>query len=255
MENEQDKTSVSETVQKTVSISDFKIDYILYMVFVTFLKNPIVFLGLTLLIGALVEIVEYGLRFMITEIGARAFNFLQMFVSMLFRQWIGGAIAYGVYQSLKGKGASFGASLSHGMRHLAPLVCVGFLESLGVFLGALLLAVPGLILMFMWFVAIPACVVERLGPVDSMSRSAKLTKGCRLKILGIFMIMMIFALVCNRITPFFIPDVGPRTYFVLLGLFNSIPFAFINIMPAVIYFELRSIREGVAVQNLANVFD
>ena len=35
-------------------------------------------------------------------------------------------------------------------------------------LGFILLIVPGLILFTMWFVATPACVVERLGPMRSL---------------------------------------------------------------------------------------
>jgi hypothetical protein len=41
----------------------------------------------------------------------------------------------------------------------------------------------------MWMVALPACVVEGLGPIKSLGRSANLTKGHRWKILGIFLVL------------------------------------------------------------------
>ncbi len=48
----------------------------------------------------------------------------------------------------------------------------------------LALLVPGFILLIMWFVAIPVCVVEQRGSWASMQRSAELTKGHRWKISG-----------------------------------------------------------------------
>ena len=255
MEFIQDKTNVQESANETVNLSLFSVGAILNITCKVLLKNPIVFFGLTLLSGALEEVAEYSLRLMIPGVGERTFKLLQFFVGTLFRQWVGGAIAYGVYQSLKGNGASLGASLFCGMRRLVPLVCVSFLYSVGVFLGSILLVVPGLILICIWDVAIPACVVERLGPVDSLFRSEALTKGCRMKIFGLILILMIILQVVIRTAPLLIHDVRPRMYYILLELFDSIPTALINIMPAVIYFELRRVKEGVAVQNLANVFD
>ena len=41
---------------------------------------------------------------------------------------------------------------------------------------------PGIMLMVRWFVAVPACVVERIGPSGSMKRSAELTSGHRWKV-------------------------------------------------------------------------
>ena len=53
-----------------------------------------------------------------------------------------GAIAYGVYQELRGKRAAFGASLSHGMSRLGSLILVAILVGLGVGIGTLLLVIP-----------------------------------------------------------------------------------------------------------------
>jgi len=50
---------------------------------------------------------------------------------------------------------------------------------------------PGLIVFTMWFVATPACVVERLGPFRSMGRSRQLTKGHRWKIFGTIVLIFV----------------------------------------------------------------
>ena len=72
----------------------------------------------------------------------------------------------------------------------------------------LLLVIPALILYVMWFVAIPVCVVEQLGPFRSLGRSRQLTKGHRWKILGLLLVILIPALIVGAI-------LGGITVFVL----------------------------------------
>src|SRR5262245_36296188 len=57
--------------------------------------------------------------------------------------------------------------------------------------GLILLIIPGLILYAMWFVAVPACVVERLGPRTSLRRSRDLTKGHRWKLCGLALLPIV----------------------------------------------------------------
>jgi len=42
-----------------------------------------------------------------------------------------------------------------------------------------------------WFLAVPVCVLERLGPFRSMERSRMLTKGGRWLILGIALLLIV----------------------------------------------------------------
>src|SRR5262249_10224520 len=63
----------------------------------------------------------------------------------------------------------------------------GFLENVGL----ILVIIPGLILYAMWFVAVPACVIERLGPWTSLRRSRQLTTGHRSKLFGLALLLII----------------------------------------------------------------
>lgn len=75
---------------------------------------------------------------------------------------------------------------------LAPpvlLTCILF--SLGMMIGFTLLVLPGVVLTVIWWVAIPAAVIERPGVLKSFARSLELTKGHRWKILAAF--LLIFA--------------------------------------------------------------
>ena len=237
--------------------STFSIEIVLSRTWKVLFKNPIVFLGLTVLLFALIEIVRYGMHFLIPEIAQRYSEFLYIFIAMLLRQWIGGAIAYGVYQTLKGKGVSLADSLSHGMKRFAPLIFVGALEVLGISLGLKLFVIPAIFMVCIWIVAIPVCVVERLGAIKSLFRSMELTKGCWIKIFALyFLIVRITVQAVERSVAFVMPVEMEATILSFIPRIASwIPEAFGLVMVAVIYFELRNIKEGIAVDSLANVFD
>jgi uncharacterized protein YqhQ len=138
----------------------------------------------------------------------------------------------------------------HGMKHFVPLLCVGFIGTLGVLLGIYLFIIPGIILACIWAVDVPACVAERLGPIKSLSRSAGLTKGYRWKILGILLLASAPLIGIEMLVP---NDIESRKLITELASF--IFTAFLYVVCPVIYFELRRIKEGTATENLIKVFD
>lgn len=168
-----------------------------------------------------------------------------------------GAIAYGVFRTLRGERVGLGESLSRGLSRLFPLIVASFIINIGTAIGTLLLIVPGIILACMWSVTIPACVVENLGPLDSLQRSANLTDGYRWSIFGL-MLLYIFAVL--------VIVFGAGFFFLLLtndpvsaklgaGILGILPTAVYTIMLAAVYYQLRSVTEGVAIDKLTSVFD
>src|SRR5262249_57444031 len=76
-------------------------------------------------------------------------------------------LVHAVFQDMRGGGRiRLMESLNVSLRRFWPLIGLAFasfLTSLG-----FLLIVPGLLLSTIWFVALPACIVERLGPPPSL---------------------------------------------------------------------------------------
>lgn len=70
-------------------------------------------------------------------------------------------------------------------------------------LGFMLLLIPGLILMCLWSLVVPACVLERLGPLSSLSRSARLTKGYRWPVFGLILLTVIAGLILYAAARFY----------------------------------------------------
>ncbi len=111
--------------------------------------------------------------------------------------------------------------------------------------------------MTMLWVVIPAAVIERPGVIDSLSRSAELTKGYRWQIFGIIVILTVVTLVAAFAIAFaiIVSDAGPT----ILVLGNLIITAFFTALGAVIsavgYHDLRVVKEGVGIEEIAAVFD
>ena len=110
-------------------------------------------------------------------------------------------ILHATFQDMRNRPVSLVESLKVGLRRFVPLILLAFVASVLIVLGFMLLIVPGLILYTMWFVAVGACVVERLGPWTSLRRRRELTKGHRWKIFGLVLLLVLLSLLNPLLEP------------------------------------------------------
>jgi hypothetical protein len=123
-------------------------------------------------------------------------------------------------------------------------------------LGVLALIVAGLMLAARWFIVIPICLVERLGPWRSLTRSAGLTQGHRWKIVGIILLAIVPMMIIDGVVGDTVTAVGGRMAQLVVSLaWYSIFSAFFAIMVAVTYYELRQAKDGADIEQIASVFD
>lgn len=165
------------------------------------------------------------------------------------------AIIYGAFQTMRGEEFGLGEAFGRALRRIAPVIVAVILASLLIGFGFLLLIIPGLIVVTMLYVTVPACVVERLGPVRSINRSAELTKGFRWKIFG-----LLFCLGLVGAASGVIQQILQRSLGIVVGglggaIVGSVTFAFQLIVYAVAYHDLRAAKEGIDIEQLAAVFD
>jgi hypothetical protein len=95
-------------------------------------------------------------------------------------------IVYPTFQYLRGRPVQLTETILRGPQRVLPAALTLILMLIVEVLGMLLLVIPGFIAAASLVVAIPACVVERLDAMASLSRSLVLTKGYRWSIFGIF---------------------------------------------------------------------
>ncbi len=174
-----------------------------------------------------------------------------------------GTLTRASVDDLSGKGVQLSAAVSNAVAMILPLVGLGLLVGLGVAVGLIALIVPGIFLALCWMVASPVMVVERLGVIASMQRSMQLTQGHRWAILGLIVLFMIAYMIVAAVIGAIIggsmadlanPAGPPLTFVLIMTLVGVVLSVVGTVGAAAIYFELRQIKEGVGVTELAQVF-
>lgn len=254
MEVEKNDVGMEIPKQKTDSATalSLNIGSVLGRSFGILSKKPGIFFGLMLLAALPSFLLTLAIHSSESQGAVAA---LPKIVELVLGTAIQGATAYAVFQTLRGDKVSFGESITRGMARLIPLGIAALLVGLGVGLGAALFLIPGLILMCLWYVTIPACVVERLGPIESMSRSRKLTLGYRWPIFGLILLVVIATALLYGVVVGLASMDDTFFFSALMLVAFIVPQTLANIIVAIVYFDLRAIKEGVTIDNLANVFD
>lgn len=177
------------------------------------------------------------------------------------------AMVYGTFQDIRGTPAGIGASLRHGLRVVLPVLGVSLVYVLLMMLGFVALVIPMFIVLVMFWVAIPASVVERPGVIASLKRSAALTKGHRWQVFGIYFVILIVAMIASGTaqTPLIVSEAatGPGgaapgiliASNILALLVNAFFMALGAVASAVAYHDLRAVKEGFDIDQFASVFD
>jgi hypothetical protein len=176
-------------------------------------------------------------------------------------------ICHGVAGRQPGEPLRIGASLGGGLRAVWPAIAVTVLTTLGVVLGLVLLIAPGLILLSMTFVAVPAATVEGVGASAALSRSGDLTRDRRLSVLavavvGIAVTVGVFAAItaASEIHMVAVVEAGGDPHRTQVSwMFASVGAGIVlsalhGCLVAATYLELRLDKEGPAPDTVARVF-
>lgn len=125
-----------------------------------------------------------------------------------------------------------------------------------------LLVVPSIVWVLTAVVAIPVAMREGLGAMASMARSRALTKGYRRPIFGLFLIVLGLAFLMRVALVFgirFAANAIPSASVFVIGTIpgaigSAIIWAVASITMTTAYVELRRVKEGAGVDELAEIF-
>ena len=182
-------------------------------------------------------------------------------------QYLLGALAtgtclYGAFQIMRGKPFTIGESLSAAGGRLVGLIGAELVSALMTAIGLALLVAPGLMIACALYVALPALMVEKVGPLAALRRSRALTYGHRWAILGVlalFLLMSVIAAgaVVALVAAFIAVEAGDisdlAATLLAFGALVAIE-AFAAVLSAVVYHDLRVAKEGVDIEQLSGVF-
>ncbi|ONG51571.1 hypothetical protein BKE38_15900 [Pseudoroseomonas deserti] len=178
---------------------------------------------------------------------------------MLLHYLLQAMLTYAAVADFNGRRASLGESLGRGVAALLPALGAAILMLAGIVLGIALLVVPGVMLLCIWAVAVPAVVIERTGVFGGLRRSRELTRGNRWRILGLAIFYVAISLALSGIAvAVAYMLVTTELYWMdtlVQGLTSAVSATIGATGSAALYAELRRIQEGASPETLASIFD
>ena len=182
--------------------------------------------------------------------------FVYWLVVTLTSSLVSAALVYGTFQDLRGQPASVGDAITRGFSLLVPVILAALAYSILLTIGFVLLFVPGIVIMVALWVYMPAIVVEKRGVGGAFSRSRELTKGRRWSIFGVLIVVGVMYWIASWIIGFvFGLAFGLGGVFWASQLAKILLTLFAAVLTAVGYYYLRADKEGIAIHDLAAVFD
>jgi hypothetical protein len=161
---------------------------------------------------------------------------------------------------------SLAASIQAVINDLPALATIGLISSVVIVLGFLMFVLPGLILGVLLAVLIPVRTIEQTDFVQTCVRSAVLTKGNRWPILGLLIGVIVLEIAGDIAVNIVIGDPvlagfseQPSSDGAAAILGSALVATAISVIgatgTAVLYCELRRIKDGPAPRELASEFD
>ena len=165
-------------------------------------------------------------------------------------------IVFATFQALRARPVHAGESIARGLQRLGPVLLTSIVTGIIVAVGSFLLVIPGIIAAVIMCVAIPVCVVERLGPIGSIERSSYLSRGYRWQIFGAFFALAIAQLIVGGVVGALTSESGSLWLSPAISLvWNALATAYQTVLVAIMYHDLRVVKDGIDLEHIAAVFD
>jgi hypothetical protein len=187
----------------------------------------------TAIIGAL-------LTALLTWLGA----LIAALISLVGLFWVQGALATAVEDIRDGRtDLSLGETFSRVRPQLGSIVVAGVLAGIGVFLGLLLLIVPGLVLMTWWVLIIPVIALERSSAGAAFGRSRELVRGYGWSVFGVIVLTILLLLIFEIVLGIALAPLADwLRSFVSSVVSGTLTAPFIALVWTLLYFRLRQAK-------------
>jgi len=177
------------------------------------------------------------------------------FVQLVLTLFAQAVVVFAAFQDLRGQPVLVADSLRQALRRFLPVIALSLLMAVVLLLGFMLCLVPGLIALAALQVALPACVVERLGPIRSMSRSTDLTSGHWWPILGLLVAFYVISIIVSYAIRAALPYQPVFPFVAASWIWAVLTACFSSVFTAMLYHDLRAVKEGIGIEQIASVFD
>lgn len=118
-----------------------------------------------------------------------ALALLPMLLGLVLAPVPNAASIVAISDNFTGRKTPIGTCFGIAFRRLAALIGIGIVTSILIGFGFILLIIPGLYFLTKYYVSTQVCLLENEGVGGSLGRSADLTKGSRMEILGVSIVI------------------------------------------------------------------
>jgi hypothetical protein len=94
---------------------------------------------------------------------------------------------------------TLGQTISRALPHLGAIVVASVLAAIAIVIGLVLVVVPGLFLLTIWSLIVPAIVLEGCSALDSFGRSRELVRGHGWTVFGVILVTVVISLVVSLV--------------------------------------------------------
>ncbi|WP_143748347.1 hypothetical protein [Mesorhizobium carmichaelinearum] len=227
-------------------------------------RNPVLCLGLG---AVLYAVPRFGLSFWYVEAtfasgssGLALLSQYQIFVIAGLLFYVGviailqTALIRAAIVDMQGEKPSPGDCLAVAIAMFFPVLLTSLVVTLAIVLGLVLLIVPGILLLLRWSVAMPVLIQERRNILDSMARSRDLTKESRWALLGLWLILILGGTLVGVVAPRLVVPLNFTFGLIVEAVVKAAVTVLSSVAAAVSYVELRQLKEGTSVEQLAEIF-
>jgi hypothetical protein len=161
--------------------------------------------------------------------------------------WIQGALVIAIDDVRDGRvDLSIRETLNRVLPRLNTLTLAGLLAAVGITIGFLLLIVPGLILITLWLLIVPAMMLENRGVFESFGRSRQLVSGHGWSVFGVIVLTVLILIGVNIVLGIVQAAFDSRWLDLLLDIASqTVTAPFLALAWTITYFELRAIKEPI----------
>lgn len=178
--------------------------------------------------------------------GARWWELLlSSILSTVATYWYQGMVVEATRDILDGRrDHTIGSLFSSAAPFIGTLFLAGLLAGIAITIGFLLLIVPGLILITIWAVIVPAIVIDRTGVMGAFGRSRSLVRDNGWRVFGVIVVLFLLQIIVGLVLTA-IADAATDSFvgYAIANLLLSVLVLPLSAIAAtVVYVELRRIK-------------
>jgi len=175
---------------------------------------------------------------------------------IVFNAFAGAAVVDAAIDDMRGRPVDMAKALRVALRRFFPVLAVTIAVVVLAVLGFVVIAFLTAMIVSAYFVVVPACLVEGLGPMQSLRRSAELTRGHRWRIFALWFSILVAEIVVQMALDQATRPLG--SFALVLApqvAWDAVVGAFAAVLMAVTYRDLRVVKEGIEPDQIVTVFD